>query len=85
MKKFQRSELTRMNKNELVNLIIEIQENIILTKDIANRNGRPKMEISDEVKNNILFLHNQGKGSRYIGEAVGMSHTKVTQILKEMV
>lgn len=85
MKKFQRSELTRMNKNELVNLIIEIQENIILTKDMANRNGRPKMKISDEVKNNILFLHSQGKGSRYIGEAVGMSHTKVTQILKEMI
>lgn len=85
MKKFQRSELTKMNKNELVNLIIEIQENIILTKDMANRNGRPRMKISDEVKNNILFLHNQGKGSRYIGEAVGISHTKITQILKEMI
>lgn len=85
MKKYQRSELAKMNKNDLMNLIIEIQDNIILTKDMANRNGRPKLKISEETKNNILFLHHQGKGSRYIGEAVGMSHTKVTQILKEMI
>lgn len=85
MKKYARGELSKKNKNDLINIIIELQENIVLTKDMINREGRPKKEITAEMKKTILELRKGGKGTRYIAEAVGLSHTKIAQLLKTMV
>lgn len=85
MEKYGRGELSKKNKNDLINIIIELQENIVLTKDMINREGRPKKEITDEMKKTILELHKEGKGTRYIAEAVGLSHTKIAQLLKTMI
>lgn len=85
MKKYGRGELSKKNKNDLINIIIELQENIVLTKDMINREGRPKIEVTNEMKKTIIELRKEGKGTRYIAEAVGMSHTKVAQLLKTMI
>lgn len=85
MKKYEKGELSKKNKNDLIDIIIDLQENIILTKDMINREGRPKIEITSEMKKIIIELRKEGKGTRYIAEAVGLSHTKVAQLLKTMI
>lgn len=83
MKKYGRSELSKMNKNNLINIIIELQENIIISRDMIEGKGRPKKEISNNTKNKILHMHFSGKSSREIGKATNLSHTKILQIIKE--
>lgn len=74
-----RSQLNKKTKAELIDIIIEMQENSFTWKG-----GRPRKKISEETIKKIKEMHNHGHGYRTIGEETGLSHTKVRQILIEM-
>ena len=51
-------------------------------KNDENRNPRQKKKMSEDVKDIIVKLSNEGKGMREIGRILGFHHSNITRFLK---
>ena len=60
-----------------VNLVDDEEE-----KNDENRDPRQKKKMSEDVKDIIVKLSNEGKGMREIGRILGFHHSNITRFLK---
>lgn len=81
------NELIKLTKEELIEKVLTMEEEIAnLKKERSNfkKGGRPRIDVTKETKEKIDHLyHEKGWGYRKIAQEIGLSHSKIRQIILE--